>query len=197
MQNLSKNFWHFHLTYSQPPSPAPWEPWRSAVFQPPSANNSLTKTREGTLGLKSLKKLQPQSIDTIWPIAQQVEKAPRCSIFLLFDLISSSFQRKRSILIVSVKNNQWKLFAITASWGSDTTVGNQEPGQNFTKKILGMRCPEGRHKKALIYFWGFRGTKSCAGLCTSPGKTSPCTYLLPLSDLEASVSRKWRLGWEL
>lgn len=95
MQNLSKNFWHFHLTYSQPPSPAPWEPWRSAVFQPPSANNSLTKTREGTLGLKSLKKLQPQSIDTIWPIAQQVEKVPRCSIFLLFDLISSSFQRKK------------------------------------------------------------------------------------------------------
>ena len=131
MQNLSKNFRHFNLTYSRPPSPAPWEPWRPAVFQPPRANNSLTKTREGTLGLKSLKKLQPQSIDTIWLIEQQVEKVPSCSIFKLFDLIRSSFQRKRSILIVSVKNNQWQLFTITASWGSDNHFGQPRAWPKF------------------------------------------------------------------
>ena len=120
---------------------------------------------------------------------------PICSEFLLFDLISSSFQRKRPILIVSVKNNQWQLFTITTSWGRDTPLNKQELGQNFKNE---MSCGGRRQtQQTPTYFWGLRRPKSCAGLCTCPEKTYSCTYLSPLADLRPSASRKWRLREEL
>ena len=66
-----------HTTWGAPL--APWEPWKPAIFQSTS-NNSLTETKESTLGLKSLKKPHPQSIDTIWPHS----KLKKCQFAVCF-----------------------------------------------------------------------------------------------------------------
>ena len=82
-------------------------------------NNSLTEIKHAMFE-EPQKATSPEHWHYL--TSQQIKKVPICSEFLLFDLISSSFQRKRPILIVSVKNNQWQLFTITTFWGHDTPL---------------------------------------------------------------------------
>lgn len=120
-------------------------------------------------------------------------------MFLLFDLISSSFQRKRPILTVFVKNNQWQLFTITTSWGLDTPLSKQEPGQNF-KKILGIRClvvGGGRHNKLWHISEDLEDRSHVQDYAHAQKRPihAPISYLW--LTLRSSASRKWRLRWEL
>ena len=124
---------------------------------------------------------------------------PICSEFLLFDLISSSFQRKRPILIVSVKNNQWQLFTITTSWGRDTPLNKQELGQNF-KKILGMRClvvAGGRHNKLRHTSEDLEDQSHVQDYARAQKRPIHAPISHFWLTLRLSASRKWRLREEL
>ena len=92
---IGRQILYQHTTWEAPL--APWEPWKPTIFQSTS-NNSPTEIKESTLGLKSLRKPHPPE-HWHYLTFQQIEKVPICCVFLLFDLISSSFQRKRPILI--------------------------------------------------------------------------------------------------
>ena len=128
------------------------------------AKNSFIETRESTLDLQILRKVHLQSINNIWPVSQEIGKAPICSMFLLFDLIRSSFQSYLDSVCQKKKKISGNYLPSQLPEVLIPLWANKNLDKIFKRRSWEWDVQRGE-QKALTYFWGFRRPKSCAGKC--------------------------------